>query len=57
MITKSRNILDDHQVKLVEANQALLDQLLVDKTLPTVKKIESLSILVSSAQALKNLDH
>jgi|GEM_PF-2288593 len=56
MTIQSRNILDDHQVKLVEANQQLLRELLADK-MSTIKKIESLSILVDNAQVLKNLDH
>jgi hypothetical protein len=47
------NILTNYQVALVEANQELLVELLADKSISIVRKIESLSVLVVNAQALK----
>jgi len=52
----STNILDDYQVKVVEANQKLLDELLSFSMSPH-SRIESLAILANNAQVLKNLDH
>jgi hypothetical protein len=49
------NILNDHLVKLVETNQILLDELLAEKKVSIISKIDALRVLTNNAQALKDL--
>jgi len=43
----------DHQLKLIDANQRLLEELMSNKGIPTAQKIESLRVLIVNAQAFK----